>query len=143
MREFLRVLSGVVVVMFFYSSTILFFYHFEGRSAYSTQLTEIRSIMAALDDYSAAHGSYPVLPVPDSPISALKKELADNGRSPVKLNLSGLQLDPDARYFSADGKSYGLLFHLDGIGKERHQECLIERNARELGWWGQPPECPL
>jgi hypothetical protein len=135
MRYLLNGLGGLAIVLIFFFGTLFVLDYF-----YSPLGTEAKAIMRALQDYRAARGSYPVLPVPDSLVPEIKKYLASNGY-PVSGDTGA---DKDARYFSSDGKSYGLLFHINrSAQKPLGDQCMIEVDTRPTGWWGQPPKCPF
>jgi hypothetical protein len=67
--------------------------------------------------------------------------------------LKAIPQDPDLnavgtqqyRYVSGDGKTYGLLFHLQfPTGNiPAGGNCLTGVGTAKTGWWGQPPECPF
>jgi hypothetical protein len=111
--------------------------YFPGRTALAD---DPKSLMAALQDYRSEFGAYPVLPVPDSPATDLKRVLAKAGH-PTRI--SDLH-DEYARYVSFDGKSYGMLFQLGPRYKDMPvRSCIIEVDATNTGWWGQSSKCRL
>jgi hypothetical protein len=138
MRYLMKVLGGLAIVLIFFFGTLFILDYFAGGSPLGT---EAKAIMRALQDYRAARGSYPVLPVPDNLMPEIKKYLASSGY-PVSGDTGGA--DKDARYFSSDGKSYGLLFHINRSDKKPlGDQCMIEVDVRQSGLWAQPPACPF
>jgi hypothetical protein len=141
MQYLVKVLGGLAIVLIFFFGTLFVLDYFPGWSAYAPLRTEAKAIMRALQDYRAARGSYPVLSVPDNLMPEIKKYLASSGY-PVSGDTEGT--DKDARYFSSDGKSYGLLFHINRSDKKPlGDQCMIEVDIRQSGLWGQPAGCPF
>jgi hypothetical protein len=140
MREFLKIFIAFVMLMACYVGYVLLIEHREGRWAYAAQLRDLISIMGALQDYRTVTGAYPVLPVPDSRTIDLKRMLA-NSQIPRRSSIDLSEPDEESRYVSFDGKSYGLLFHFSRADAGQPDTCMIEFNARDTDWWGQPPKC--
>jgi O-antigen ligase/polysaccharide polymerase Wzy-like membrane protein len=139
MQVFLKILAGSAIIVVLFGAWFLSNY-FRAPPADSPLDRETRSIVTALREYRIARGAYPVLPVADSPMIDLKKELAKGGYlRPPSGELSGP--DKDARYVSYDGKVYGLLFHEDRTDDNPSGACLIEVGVFGTGWWGRPPKC--
>ena len=93
------------------------------------------TLMVALRDYRKEHGAYPILG--DTQIGDVKKQLIGGGYLPPAPDA-----DQTARYVSLDGKSYGLLFHINRSPTNRlGRRCLIEVDAVGTGWWANPPKC--
>ena len=99
--------------------------------------------MAALEAYRKARGTYPILPEQGSPIIDLKKELASGGYfRPEYGDFSGV--DNEARYVTINGKSYGLLFHVDRTDdRPSGTLCVVEVGRSYIGWGERPPPCPF
>lgn len=137
MRILLKVLGGLAVVFVFFVGTLLTLQFYDPKWRDEARISNIKSVMEALERYRASTGAYPVIPPKlDAPLSELAGRLADVGfTSSLPSNLPGA---PPSRYFSADGKSYGLWLRLERTG-----DCRIEVNAANTGWWGQQPPCRL
>jgi hypothetical protein len=125
--------------MVVYAGALVVSDYFDIRSPRSPLVREARSVGAALRSYYVARGSYPVMY--DRPLPELKKILAEDGYLKVdSADIAGS--DKAARYHSVNGKSYGLLFHVDYAGNESPKEpCMIEIGTYNTGWWAQPPKC--
>ncbi len=93
-----------------------------------------RAIAAALERYYEAKGSYPILPIRDSPVTLLAGSLVAGGF------ISEIPADPagaePTHYFSNDGKSFGLWLHFKGA-----PPCKITVRDPGKGWWGDAPYC--
>lgn len=93
------------------------------------------ALMHVLEDYRIAKGSYPVFDAVDVPVEQLLERTGVDFRSG---RLKGV--DPEARYVSVTGQSYGLLYHFTQSGQP--VTCIVEFRTSKTGWWGQPPPCP-
>ena len=137
MRTFLRVLGAFGIVLFFFYGTLFILVLYEDPPRNSLA-QEANSLRTALQGYRRERGAYPILP--NNPIGDIKKQLVSGGY----LAPEQPEQDGDARYVSVDGKSYGLLFH---INRDKDNPlgtpCLIEVDAKATTWWGQPPNCPF
>ena len=137
MREFLRVLGAALIALFLFYAFVFVNFYVSQDDPQLALAFEKYSLMVALREYQKEKGGYPILP--DSPIGDVKRHLVKLGYLPP-----GPDVDKDARYFSADGGSYGLLFHINrGPIRPQGTRCLIEVDAMATGWWVQPPKCPF
>jgi hypothetical protein len=131
LRIFGQIVSAAFIVLVFFFGT-LFLLDWWDRSS---DLDAVRAkhagqISAALEAYRGKTGHYPA-PFSDNPLADIEKEIGEP-----------LPGDPvgganQYRYVSsADGKRYGLLFHLPN-GKT----CISGVGVRGTGWWQNAPEC--
>jgi O-antigen ligase len=138
-QVFSKILAGLAVFVFLFGAWFLSNY-FRTRPVETALDRETRSIVTALREYRLARGAYPVLPLADSPMIDLKKELAKGGYFHAEAgDFSGP--DQEARYVSFDGRVYGLLFHDDRTDDNPSGTCFIEVGVSGTGWWGRPPKC--
>jgi O-antigen ligase len=134
-----KILAGFAVLVLLFAAWFLSNY-FRTRPAETALDRETRSIVTALREYRLARGAYPVLPLADSPMIDLKKELAKGGY--FRADAGGFSgPDQEARYVSFDGKVYGLLFHEDRTDDNPSGKCFMEVGVSGTGWWGRPPKC--
>jgi O-antigen ligase len=138
-QVFSKILAGFAVLVLLFGAWFLSNY-FRTRPAETALDRETRSIVTALREYRLARGAYPVLPLADSPMIDLKKELAKGEFFRADAgDFSGP--DREARYVSYDGKVYGLLFHEDRTDDNPSGTCFMEVGVSGTGWWGRPPKC--
>jgi hypothetical protein len=149
MREFLKVVSAFAVVIAFYFGSVLLVNHLQmanrlqERSVYTAHLEEVKLLMAALQGYRRARGSYPMLSAPDSPMVELKQLLVKSQLLPGPY-IDPSESDKNSRYVSYDGNNYGLLFRFSRADNGQPVTCKVEVDApRSTGWWGHPPKCPF
>lgn len=89
--------------------------------------------MGALERYYAAKGAYPVLPARDGYVPELAAALVSGGFiSQIPSDAPGPE---PTRYYSNDGKSFGLLLHFPTLFP-----CKITMRDPGKDWWG--PETP-
>jgi len=137
MREFWKIVGAFSILMFFFYAIVFISYYVNQDNPQVPLALEKYSLMVALREYRKEHSAYPILP--DNPIGDVKKQLVSGGYLP-----SGPDADKEARYVSLDGKSYGLMFHINrSPTSPRGKPCLIEVDAIATGWWAQPPKCPF
>jgi hypothetical protein len=133
MRILLNVVGGLAVLFGCFFGTLFILDHL----SLDPVPQEVKTLRAALQRYRLDRLSYPVLI--DVPISDLKKQLVSSGHLSQSTDA-----DKEARYISADGKSYGLLFHINRTpANPSGTRCLIEVEAKNTTWWSQPPPCPF
>jgi hypothetical protein len=85
-----------------------------------------KSLMAALEKYRSAKGTYPLFA--NNRIADLKPALVDGGfLNEIPPDLTDAQ---PMRYISNTGTSYGIL------STKNRQPCLIEVGINNTGWWG-------
>jgi hypothetical protein len=101
---------------------------------------EIRAAGAALEKYRASQGGYPVFA---GPLVDVKKRLAGDGY--LTPEAGGFPtVDSEAVYYSFNGKSYGLLFHIDrNSSNPSGSECVVRVGRSFMGGYlvGRPL-CP-
>jgi hypothetical protein len=135
MRVISNIVGGIAIVATSFFGTLFLLDRYKNQDPLAR---EANSLRAALKEYRAAKGAYPT--IPDRLTVELKKELVGGGylRSDNRP-----QPDADARYVSFDGKSYGLLFHIDRTASNPlGTPCVIEVDTTgKTGWWGYPPKC--
>jgi hypothetical protein len=138
-------IGGAAIVAVFFFGTLFVLDSQTPETPDSIRVAHARSLKAALEKYRSAQGVYPS-PFLDNPLTDLKRALVDGGY------LRAIPRDPDLsavdkqyRYVSRDGKTYGLLFHVQfPIGKiPAGGNCLTGVGTANTGWWGQPPDCPF
>jgi hypothetical protein len=144
-RPLLLVTGGIAVVVIFFFGTLYFLDYLDRRNRDSLRAGHAQSLKNALEKYRAARGVYPA-PFLDNPVSDPAKQLVAGGYLPAipQDPLWGLT-DKQYRYVSGDGKSYGLLFHLE-LATEKVPAggaCLTGVATAATGWWSQPPDCPF
>jgi hypothetical protein len=98
---------------------------------------DINAIKAALNDYHASRGAYPVATIP---LVDLKSKLSRDGflRS-QSTDFSAV--DKDALYWSINGKSYGLRFQINRTADNpAGTECVVQVGRSYLGGlsYGRP-----
>jgi hypothetical protein len=144
-RLILQILGGMAIVAVFFLGTLFILGYQDLKYPDSVRAAQAKSLKAALEKYRKERGSYP-FPFPDVVLPGLKKELVDGKY------LDAIPEDPvwglgdnQYRYVSYDGKSYGLLFHLQfPYGKiVAGGRCLTGVGTAGTKWWGQPPDCPF
>jgi hypothetical protein len=135
-RIILNVVGGCAIVAVSFFVTLFLLDRYERQN--DPLALEAKSLKAALKEYRAAKGAYPILP--DRLITELNTHLVGGGylRSDTRP-----RPDEDAHYVSFDGKSYGLLFHIDRTASNPlGTPCVIEVDTTgKTGWWGNPPKC--
>jgi O-antigen ligase len=138
-----KVLGGVALLAVFASAILFSLNYFQARRVDSPLAREARSLAAALEAYHTARGTYPLLPESGSSIIDLKKELAKGGfLRPESGDVS--TVDKEARYVTINGKSYGLLFHVDRTDdRSSGTLCVVEVGRSYIGWGERPPACPF
>jgi O-antigen ligase len=138
-----KALGGVALLAVFASAILFSQNYFQPRRVDSPLAREARSLVAALEAYHAARGTYPLLPTPDIPIVDLKTELAQGGFfRPESGDVA--TVDKEARYVTVNGKSYGLLFHVDRTAdRPSGTLCVVEVGRSYIGWGERPPSCPF
>ena len=98
---------------------------------------EISAINAALSEYRAARGAYPVA---TTPLVDMKRELSRDGfLRPQSTDFSAV--DKDALYWSINGKSYGLRFQINRTADNpAGAECVVQVGRSYLGGltYGRP-----
>jgi O-antigen ligase len=99
---------------------------------------EINAMKAALSDYHASRGAYPIATVP---LVDMKRELSRDGflRS-QSTDFSAVERD--ALYWSVNGKSYGLRFQVNRTADNPDgTECVVQVGRSYLGGlnYGRPP----
>jgi O-antigen ligase len=134
-----KLLAGFALLAMLLSGAWFFWNAREASPVDSVIAGDARSIMAVLEQYRVARGAYPVVSLPDSLISDLRKELAKDGYSGAEAGGSAA-VDKQARYAS-NGKYYGLLFHVARTDDNPAGLCIVEVGRYASGWWGQPPTC--
>jgi hypothetical protein len=93
-------------------------------------LQEVASIEAALNEYRAARGGYPVSTVP---LVDLKNELSRDGFLPPQ-SADSSAVAKDALYWSINGKSYGLRFRIERTADNpAGTECVVRVGRSYLG----------
>jgi len=133
MRILLNVVGGLAVLVCSFFGTLFVLDYL----LLDPVVREVKTLRTALQRYRLDRLSYPVLV--DVPISDIKKQLVSSGH----LSQSS-DADKEARYVSLDGKSYGLLFHINRTpANPSGTRCLIEVEAQNTTWWSQPPACPF
>jgi O-antigen ligase len=99
---------------------------------------DVSAIKAALNDYHASRGAYPVATVP---LVDMKSELSRDGfLGPQSIDFSAV--DKDALYWSINGKSYGLRFQINRTADNpAGTECVVQVGRSYLGGLtnGKPP----
>jgi hypothetical protein len=142
-RIVFRTLGGLAIVAAFFFGT-LFVLDYRDRNQSPEQVRDAvraehaRLLKDALERYRTARGTYPVFP--DNPVADLKPYLVDGGYI-KSIPQDPLWPDKPYRYTTAshDGKSYGLLFHLE---RGKGPTCRTGVNV-DPGWWVPQPECPF
>jgi hypothetical protein len=133
MRILLNVAGGLAVLAGSFFGTLFILDHLP----LDPVAREVKTLKTALQRYRLDRLSYPVLN--DVPISDLKTQLVSSGH----LSQSS-DADKEARYVSLNGKSYGLLFHIDRTpANPSGTRCLIEVEVKDTMWWSRPPACPF
>lgn len=91
---------------------------------------EIGSVNAALEKYRGAKGAYPIF---QGPLVDVKKQLAGEGYL-AAVTGEFPTADPEAVYFSFNGKSYGLVFHMDRTSEKPYgTPCVVQVGRSYLG----------
>lgn len=142
-----RIVGGAGIVVVFFFGTLFFLDYFYPETPDTIRAADARFVKAALEKYRKARGSYP-FPLLDNPLTDLKKALVDDGflgAIPQDPDLNAVGTKKQYRYVSNDGKTYGLLFHLQfPTGKiPAEGNCITGVGIAKTGWWGQPPDCPF
>lgn len=136
MRILLRLLSALAIIIGSFFGTLYLFDRFDILTP-DPVAAEATALREALEKYRLERSSYPLSP--NDPISTIKQQLVRSGQT-SKIP----DADKDARYVSLDGKSYGLLFHINRTAdKPSGTPCMIEVNTKGNDWWSRPPACPF
>jgi hypothetical protein len=135
MRQLVRVVGAAIAVLAFYFAYL----SLHKSPAHQPQFEKLRTLVRQLEQHRDAKGGYPQAP-DGVPIGELEKALADSGVA-FRTSMDFANTDPDARYLSIDGDSYGILFHFHRANASG--TCIVEMRTFWTGWWGQPPPCPL
>lgn len=115
---------GIVLVSFF---TAL--YCFDLLDPDVARKRNAQTIIAALERYYKAKGTYPVLPLRDSQVSELGAVLISGGYiSAIPSDTPGPE---PTHYYSNDGKSFGLWLHFEAL-----PPCKITIRDAGRDWWG-------
>jgi hypothetical protein len=98
---------------------------------------EINAIKAALNEYHASRGAYPVSTVS---VFNLKSELSRDGFLRAQ-SADFSAFDADAFYWSINGKSYGLMFQINRTADNPNgTQCVVQVGRSYLGFtYGRPP----
>ena len=134
--------GGFAVVAAFFFGTLYFLNQRDGGARDLVRAEHAKTIKAALENYFGARGVYPLFP--DNPVDDLKKDLVDGGFVRA-IPSDPLGKEQQYRYVSSNGKSYGLLFHLEQANGKipAGGTCLTGVGTSAKGWWSQPPDCPF
>lgn len=126
-----KAVAGAALVAALLCAVVIVFGYWRAPQAADPVLAQdINSINAALEKYHASRGAYPVATIP---LIDLKKELSRDGfLAPQSTDFSAV--DKDALYWSINGKSYGLQFHIDRTeGNPAGRECVVQVGRSYLG----------
>ncbi|KYH01708.1 hypothetical protein [Bradyrhizobium sp. DOA1] len=132
MRELLKIMAVGVAILAGWFAYVWWF----KPNAFATPVREL-ALMGVLEDYRSQKGTYPVLKETDVSVAELVQMLAHSG---FTVRPDRLKLNPQDRYVSVTGESYGLLYNFSRSGQL--ETCIVEMRAVRTGWWGQPPPCP-
>jgi hypothetical protein len=131
LRIFGQIVGAASIVLVFFFATLFILDRWDRGSELDTVRAQHASqIRAALEAYRGRTGHYPA-PFSDNPLTDVEKEIG-----------GPLPRDPRGganqyRYVSsADGKRYGLLFHL-----ENGAACISGVGVAGTGWWLNAPQC--
>ena len=131
-----RIIGAIAVLAAFFFGTLYAMDFVDRRTRDGRRVETAKAVMAALAKFRAAKTSYPILPNRDGYITDLAPFLVTGGFiGEIPPNPPGAE---PTRYYSDDGKSYGLWLHF-----ERSENCKIEVDAKNTGWWGNPAICSL
>jgi hypothetical protein len=135
MRRFLKILGALAIIIGSFFGTLYLFDRFDILTQ-DPVAAEAAALREALEKYRQERSSYP--PSQNDPVSVLKQQLVSGGQTKIP------DADKDARYVSLDGKSYGMLFHINrSAANPAGTPCLIEVNTKGNNWWSRPPACPF
>jgi hypothetical protein len=125
-----RVVGGIALFAALLGGVLIFFNYSRTPQADPALAQEINSVEAALSEYRASRGAYPVL---TTPLVELKNELSRDGfLRPQSGDVSAVA--QDALYWSINGKSYGLMFHIDrSADNPAGTECVVQVGRSYLG----------
>lgn len=136
MRSFLKLLGALAIIMGSFYGTLYLADRYDILTP-DPVASEATALREALQRYRLAGLPYPL--APNTPVSDLKKQLSSSGYASHIPDA-----DKDARYVSLDGKSYGLLFHINRTpANPSGAPCLIEVDTKGNNWWSRPPVCPF
>jgi hypothetical protein len=125
-RIAIRTIAALCIVAVFFFATL---YALDLLDPNVVRKRNAQAIIGALERYYAAKGTYPVLPARDSYVPELAAPLVSGGF------ISAIPSDPPGleptRYYSYDGKSFGLLLHF-----KDYPPCKIAMRDPGKGWWG-------
>ena len=129
-----RVTSKVLAAFALFAALacgVLFFSNYSRTPQADPALAqEINAMMAALNEYRASRGAYPVATIP---LVDMKSELSRDGfLGPQSGDFSAV--DKDALYWSVNGKSYGLRFQVNRTADNpAGTECVVQVGRSYLG----------
>jgi hypothetical protein len=133
-----KVLGASALVAALACGALFFWNYWRAPQADPALAQEISTIKAALNEYHAARGTYPVSIVS---VFNLKSELSKDGfLRPQSGDFSAF--DADAFYWSINGKSYGLRFHINRTADNpAGTQCVVQVGRSFLGGLtnGRPP----
>ena len=126
-----RVVAGVALVAALLCGAVFFLTYWRAPQPADPVLAQdIHSINAALNEYHASRGAYPVATIP---LVDLKNQLSRDGfLRPPSTDFSAV--NKDALYWSVNGKSYGLRFQIDRTAENpAGTECVVQVGRSYLG----------
>jgi O-antigen ligase len=109
---------------------VFFLNYWRAPQADPALVREIDTVTTALNEYRTSRGAYPVSTIP---LADLRNELIRGGfLRPPSGGFS--TVDKDAVYWSINGKSFGLMFHVDRTaGNPAGTECVVQVGRSYLG----------
>jgi hypothetical protein len=129
-----KILAGVtVLVVLCYG--ILSFVSYSREPADTPLAREAKPILEALGKYRASRGAYPIATIP---LVELKENLAREGFLGAESGAIS-EISREAVYASVNGKSFGLMFHIDRTqDNPSGTECMIQVGRSFLGLSAPP-----
>jgi O-antigen ligase len=132
-----KVLAAFALVAALACGVVFFLNTSRAPEANPALAQEINTIEAALNQYHASRGAYPVA---TTPLVDLKRELSRDGfLSSQSTDVSAV--DKDALYWSINGKSFGLRFQINRTADNpAGSECVVQVGRSYLGGliYGRP-----
>jgi len=136
-RATAKVLGAFALVAALACGVVFFLNYWRTPAADPVLAQDINAMKAALSDYHASRGTYPVATIP---LVDMKSKLSRDGflRSP---STDFSAVDKDALYWSVNGKSYGLRFQVNRTADNpAGTECVVQVGRSYLGGltYGRP-----
>ncbi|MHB8269038.1 O-antigen ligase family protein [Bradyrhizobium sp.] len=132
-----KILGAFALIAALACGVVFFLNYWRTPPADPVLAQDINAMKAALSDYHASRGTYPVATIP---LVDMKSKLSRDGFL-VSQSIDFSAVDKDALYWSVNGKSYGLRFQVNrSADNPAGTECVVQVGRSYLGGltYGRP-----